>query len=77
MGGIILRLANGGATMKTSKLQTFLAITAMVFAALTIAHVDFYVELPLPWQVVLIGSRLGVAALLSWGLTIILFHFKK
>jgi hypothetical protein len=63
--------------MKTSRLQTFLAITAMAFAALTIAHVDFYTDTPLPWWVELTGSRLIVACMLSWGLTVILFYFKK
>ena len=50
----------------------------MFFAALTVAHVELYVYLlDLPWYVALNGSRLVVAFLLSWGLTTILFHFKK
>ena len=60
------------------RLYTFFALSAMFFAVLTIAHVDLYVEWPdLPWYVLLTGSRLILACFLSWGLTTIIFHFKK
>jgi hypothetical protein len=68
--------------MKTSKTQTFAALTAMFLAALILAHVVIYGAFDLfpsgtPWLVVQGSARLVVAALLSWGLTTILFHFKR
>lgn len=64
--------------MKASRSFTFVALTAMFFAALTLAHVDFQIYGPdVPWYVLLNGSRLILAGFLSLGLTTILFHFKK
>jgi hypothetical protein len=64
--------------MKRTQGITFIALAGMFFAILTIFQVDFYVVLPaIPWYLVTGGSRLVLAGLLSWGLTVILFHFKS
>jgi hypothetical protein len=58
--------------------SSFAAFAGMFFAALTIAHVDFYIYgLDLPWYVLLNGIRLILACLLAWGLMTVLFHFRK
>ncbi|MFZ0271404.1 MAG: hypothetical protein WB524_20225 [Acidobacteriaceae bacterium] len=58
---------------------TFVALSAMFFAVLTIAHADFYYTDPfgLPWFVALAGVRLVLSCFLAWGLTVILFHFRR
>ena len=64
--------------MKTGRTLTFVALTGMFFAVLTIFHADlFYINaLGLPWYVMVGGVRLILACLLSLGLTVILFHLK-
>jgi hypothetical protein len=67
--------------MKTSKLQAFLAITALFFVILTLTHTFFDVHDILPSNVPFLiaqgGARLAAAALCSWGVTTILYIFKK
>jgi hypothetical protein len=64
--------------IRAMRTSTFTALTGMFFAALTIAHVNFYIYgLDIPWYVLLNGTRVILACLLSWGLMTVLFHFKK